>query len=222
MTDCKELLPEIIKHSDAVKKITRPLHDHFQVSCFFYFNIDTSGNEVALSDLPEYEELYFSTRLFSVDPFARHPDNFKSGFVQMENFGSNEHKENLAYIFNKFDLASGISFIEKKSNSFDFFTFLGNKKTSSNFKQFTFTHINLLKEFTRHFKKETNSILLEMKKASYSMANLVGEEHFYANMPIDQTLEREKLRSFLVNMGYESEILKFDSLTKREREELQL
>jgi len=58
MPQINQLLQDLSKHSDAVKKCTRPL-TNLGITCFYYVHIKNNGDYVLLTDCPHIDEYYF-------------------------------------------------------------------------------------------------------------------------------------------------------------------
>lgn len=222
MTDYKDIVRDVTKHSDQVRKLTRPLKDHFGITYFYQLRIDITGRIHILSNQPEIEEFYFSDKMYISDPYARHPNNFQSGFLNLESNGPDEWRDSLDDATQVFNFTPCVSLIERNADSFEFFGFWKDSKSKSRLDKLHLNHSHLLKSFTSYFKKEMRPALLEMKKTTNFIQDIVGKDHFYANQPINLTIEQSSLRAYLIDMGLGDEILKADSLSKREKQCLKL
>ena len=222
MTDYKDIVRDVTKHSDQVRKLTRPLKDHFGITYFYHVRIDIAGRIHILSNQPEIEEFYFSDKMYTSDPYTRHPNNFQSGFLNLESNGPDEWRDCLEGIRKVFDFSPYVTLIEKNAEFFDFFGFWKDSKSKNRLDKLHLNHTHLLKSFTSHLKKEMRPALLEMKKTTNYIQDLVGKDYFYANLPINLTIEQSTLRAYLMDMGLGNEILKADSLSKREKQCLKL
>jgi DNA-binding CsgD family transcriptional regulator len=218
MTNCQHIISDLINSSDKVKKVTQPLRNHFEISYFYYYRIDNAGRLTFLSDHPQVEEYYFSEKIYLNDPYMRHPSNYQSGFLRMESNGNEDYRDDLSQTTGVFNLRPWLSLLERNSDSFDFFGFWRHESSFKKTEKIHLNHSELLKAFTHHFKKELEPSLLQMKEAAYLVPDLVGKEHFYSNMPIIPTIEKESLRAYLIEMGLGREVLKADSLSSREKQ----
>jgi len=222
MTDYKDIVKGVIKYSDRVRQISRPLKDHFGITYFYHFRIDVTGRMHILSNNPDVEEFYFSDKIYLNDPYVRHPNNYNSGFVLMEANGPNEWRDSIDHTTGVFNFIPCISLIQKNIDSVEFFGFWKDKNTSSKLDEFHLNHPDHIKQFATHFRNELKPALLELKESSNYIQDIAGKDHFYANLPLDLTIENSSLRSYLVDMGLGSEIAKADSLSRREKQCLKL
>lgn len=215
MSNYRELISEFTNRSDKVKRVTSPLETHFGITYFYYYRLDTLGNLILLTDHPDIDAYYFSEKMFLTDPYLKHPSHYRTGFFSMEFYGGEAYKEDQKKIFGTFDLHPCISFIEKHPDAFEFFGFLkeGNLAPS-----YYVNHLHLIKAFTKHFKNELKPALKQMEEASFSILKIVPEEHFYSGLPIIPTIQKDTLRTFLVEMGMKKQVAKFDTLSLREQQ----
>src|SRR5690349_493862 len=96
MLSWKEIVENyIIKHSDKIRKITRPLRDHFHIGYFTYHRVDKEGKYTVLVDRPDWAEHYVDEKFFLADPYLRHPDEYESGFCLLGNHGSEDYKKRI-------------------------------------------------------------------------------------------------------------------------------
>jgi hypothetical protein len=85
----------IIKHSDQIRAVTRPLRDSFQIQYFTYHRIDRAGKYTVLVDRPDWVEYYVEEKFYLEDPYLRHPSLYESGFCFIENHGSKEYTQRI-------------------------------------------------------------------------------------------------------------------------------
>ncbi len=217
MLSWKEIVQNyIIKHSDRIKKTTRPLKDHFGVAYFTYHRIDLEGRYTVLVDRPDWAEHYVSEQFFLNDPYLRHPDVYRSGFCSIENHGSDEYKERVIKSGKEiFNLDLGVMFIEKSETGVEFFGFAGNRK-DSNLEKIYANYPFLLKSYAKHFKREMGSVLKEMEGEASSLIDLKGED-FRNQEKIGPDLGWDSKCAYLKDLGLGAELEKAAGLSLQER-----
>lgn len=211
----------IIKYSNRIKKVTKPLHEHFGIGYFTYHRIDYGGNYTVLVDRPDWAEHYVSEKIFLNDPYLRHPSVYQSGICLIENHGSEEYKETVLKagkeILNM-DLAAIL--IQKNENYVEFFGFSGNAMKSS-LQSLYLNHPQLLKSFALHFKNELSPILHKMEEEASSLIDLKGKDYF-CTQPICPDIPSATRLSFYKDLGIHCEDEKAAKITPRERQCLRL
>ncbi len=207
----------IIKHSDKIKKVTRPLRDRLNIGYFTYHRIDRQGKYTVLLDRPDWAEHYVDEKFFLQDPYLRHPDMYKSGFSLIENHGSEEHRKRILKDGKEiFNLDLGLMLIEKGESSVEFFGFCANKATS----QLDKLYLNqpwLLKSFASYFKKELGPILKQMEGEASSLIDLKGKD-FHTKEFIHPDVDSATLKAYLKDLGKAQEILLAGQLSRREKQ----
>lgn len=211
----------IIKHSDKIKKVTRPIRDRLNVGYFTYHRIDRQGKYTVLLDRPDWAEHYVDEKFFLQDPYLRHPDMYKSGFSLIENHGSEEHRKRILKDGKEiFNLDLGLMLIEKGESSVEFFGFCANKATS----QLDKLYLNqpwLLKSFASHFKKELGPILKQMEGEASSLIDLKGKD-FHTKEFIHPDVDSATLKAYLKDLGKAQEIHLAGQLSRREKQCIKL
>lgn len=213
MLNWKQIVQDyIIKHSNKIRQVTRPLRDRLRVQYFTYHRIDRSGKYTVLVDRPDWAEHYVEEKFYLEDPYLRHPDMYKSGFCLIENHGSEEYRKRVLKDGKEiFNLDQGVILIEKSPDAVEFFGFSGNKADCSLDKLYL-NHPWVLKSFAGHFKKELKHILSQMEEEADTLPHLKGMD-FYSDQLIHPDIPSDTLLDYLKDLG-----LKIGSLSKRERE----
>lgn len=176
----KEIVQNIAKHSDPIRKTTRPLRDHFGIGYFTYHKIDTQGNYTVLVDRPDWAEHYVSEQLYLNDPYLRHPSVYQSGITLFNAHGSEEYKAAVTKAGKEMLGMDTSSIIINKQASFvEFFGFAANSQTSS----LNSLHLNsphILHSFASHFKSQLSPIL--KKAVPGKLIDLKGNHFFYPEL----------------------------------------
>lgn len=211
----------IIRYSNQIGKVTRPLKDHFGISYFTYHKIDANGKYTVLVDRPDWAECYVSKKIFTQDPYLRHPSVYQSGLCLIDSFGSKEYKETLLREGKiVLDMDIGVTLIEKNGDEVEFFGFTGNKKSSS-LHSLYLNHSQILRSFATHFKKELDPILRLMKEEAGSLIELKGED-FLCKEPINPEVDVNALQNYFNDLGMEKLVDQAKSFSFREKQCLQL
>lgn len=204
----------IIKHSNRIREVTKPMRERFGVKYFTYHRIDLQGKYTVLVDRPDWAERYVSDKFYLNDPYLRHPDVYKTGFCFIDHHGSEEYKEMILRAGRDFDLEQNILFIEKSANYVEFFGFSGSRKLCS-LDQVYLNYPWVLKSFANHFRKEMKSILCEMDGEAGSLIDLKGDD-FLCKAPVYPS--DFSLDSYLKEIGKGFELDMARSLSAREKQ----
>lgn len=221
MSNVSQFIQNLIKHSDQIKKCTRPLR-HFGISCFYYFSIKNNGDHFLVTDSPNMDEYYYSEKLYLRDPYLRHPANYRSGFCFFNTNRKEEYDESLAFVARHFHVHPLLGLCEKHKDSVEFFGFWGEKEASQNFEYFYLNHAHLLKSFTSYFRRECSKLLQDKDATSLSLRELLGPDFFDMKLPSAPEVDSQFLRSYLKELGLGAEIAQADALSSRERQCLHL
>ncbi len=222
MLSWKEIVEKYItKHSDKIKKATRPLRDQLKVAYFTYHRIDKKGRYTVLVDRPDWAEHYVDAKFYLDDPYLRHPDVYRPGFCAIEANGSEEYKQRILKDGKEiFNLDVGIMLIEKHPEYVEFFGYAGHRAESGLDKLYL-NHPLLLKSFGSHFKKMLQPILDQMENEAGFLQDLKGED-FHRKDSIHPDLTEEARFSYLKAIGKESEAIQASLLSVRERQCIKL
>lgn len=223
MLNWKNILQDyIIKHSDRIRKTTKPLRDHFGTSYFTYHRIDNSGKYTVLVDRPDWAEHYVDRQLFLDDPYLKHPSTYQSGISLIGSLGSKKYKESILQDGKKIlNMDLGAVLIQKSDNFVEFFGLCANKEKSS-LEDLYLNHPTLLKSFASHFKKELTPILTQMEQENFSLIDLKGQGFFNPKEPPSQSITPATTLAYLDDLGMRCEIEKAKKLSLRERQCLKL
>lgn len=220
MSVWKEIVHDLIRCSDPIRKTTRPLLERFGVEYFTYHRIDRQGNYTVLLDRPDWAEQYVSEKFYEIDPYLRDPQVYRSGISLIEQHGSEAYRSAIMEAASKYQWDLGVMLIEKSEEGVEFFGFAGNRSRSS-IDRIYLNQPALLKQFGRYFKTELASILSEFGQRTISLPEQKGKD-FYCKEPIVPTMDPQAHRAFLADLGLKKELALADSLTNQERRCLQL
>lgn len=210
----------ITKHSDQIRKITRPLRDRFGIEYFTYHGIDSKRHYTVLVDRPDWAEHYVSIQLYLEDPFLRHPSVYEPGICVIGEQGSPIYQETVKKLGEQvFQTSMGLVQIERTGDGVEFFGCTGRNPHS--LYSLYLNHGSLLKSFSQYFKSELGSILSCLKDEPSFLPDLKGKD-FFVQDPIGPEIDQGSCYSFLEDIGFAGAIKLADSLTKRQKECLTL
>lgn len=210
----------IIKYSDQINRATRPLKTHFGITYFTYHKINTFGSYTVLVNRPDWAERYVDKKIFSHDPYLRHPSVYQPGICLIDNFGSEEYKKIVLKEGKQLlDMDIGVILIQKTENEVEFFGFTGSQK--SDLQHLYLNHPQTLHSFAAHFKRELDPILKIMQEEAGSLIDLKGED-FFCKDPIHPEVFLEKRKKYYKDLGFAKELEKASHLSLRERQCLKL
>lgn len=192
----------ILKYSNRINKITRPLQDKMGVTFFGHHSINLNGCYTVLSNGPAWAEHYIQNKLFENDPFLSLPMAYKSGtglFCSTPSVG-----------FEQLELTQGIFIVDKTDKEVQF-SFFGRENGPPHFTSYLLNQLPLLKTFVHYFKKETDDLFLAQKERQYRLLHAT-DPLFAISLPMEEKL------SFLKQVGEKEAVKKFLSLSEREKE----
>jgi len=207
-----------IKYYNQISKVTKPLLDCFEIVCVDYLRTYKSGRFTYLSSRPECTEYYLSEQCYRYDPYLKHPDLYKTGFLWLENSRSINFQKFICNIGHKHNVYSPLMMIERGMDYIEMFCFSG--KTDEAVRMLHLKHSQLLKTFATYYKKELGFLLHETGEAGFSLIDLQGES-FYTDCP-DPAIKTDSIHAFLRALGKTAEVERASSLSSRERDCLRL
>lgn len=207
----------LCRHSDRIRRVTKPLRDYFHVDYFTYHKIDADGHYSVLLDRPDWAEHYVSNKFYLIDPYLRHPDVYESGVCLLQTNGTEEYQSTVVKDgFELFGMDLGMLLIEKSEGSVEFFSCSGSSKNGGIYDLYM-SDLGLLKAFTQHFKQELQPLLMEMQKAPMFLTQLKGED-FFRKTPIVSKTNTDERHAFLKDIGLCEEIKRLSRLSPREKD----
>lgn len=190
----------IIKHSNRIRKATRPLRDHFGIDYFTYHRIDETGKYTVLVDRPDWAEHYVQEQIFLDDPYLRHPSVYQSGISLFESHGTDEYRERVLKLGKDvLNVNLGAIIIQKRKSDVEFFGFSCNA-ASSCLQSLYLNRPQILHSFAAYFKKQLNPILNQMEQEAGSLVHLKGSD-FFCNQAICPDLSPETCQAFYRDLG---------------------
>lgn len=210
----------IIKYADQIKKVTLPLKDHFAITYFTYHRIDLQGNYTVLINRPDWAENYVQKKFFLEDPFLNHPDHFQEGFIPVETVLTDETPSILVDAKKILRADQGVTWVHKQADCVEFFGF-GGQKGKCALDLIASKNPHLLQSFAQHFKKQLNIPLRHMQQETSPLSLLKGNFAPPAKEPFNP-FSLKNLCDYLEKIGFQQEVARFKSLTRREKDCLRL
>lgn len=206
----------IVKYSNKIQATTRPLKECFGINYFTYHRIDKQGRYTVLLNRPDFSEYYVSEKLFLLDPYLRHPDQYQSGSCFLESYGSEDYHQVIDKAVRHFQMDLTYMQIKKQEDAVEFFGYSANRKSSS-LENIYLNYPSLLTSFSTYFKKTMNSILRTMEEHAGSLVDLKGQDFFHKEK-ISPSIATETYLSYLNTIGLDRDVRLAASLSKREKE----
>lgn len=200
----------IVRHSNKIRRVTKPLRERFGVSYFTYHRIDQEGRYTVLVDRPDWAERYVGDKFYLEDPFLSQIEAFSPGICLLDVRDGEESR--ILKAGKDFGMDLGALLIERGEGVVEFFGFCGSRKKSG-IEKLYLNHRGLMKAFGGYFKKEMARELKTMSRDASSLEKLKGKEYFRKG-PVEPDLPEEDLLGFLEDLGEEGA----KELSKRERE----
>jgi DNA-binding CsgD family transcriptional regulator len=158
-------------HVDEVKKICRPLQDHFGLSSFVYRKNYLDGTEINISNQPEWVEHFYTQKdLIKESIFDKHPDHYQSGFVLWSQLEG--HQEILARA-KAFHIDHGITIVRKVSDGIEL-CYFGTRDNNPSVVNNYLNNLDLLERFVLYFKSQAADII---KKAERNKLVIVQNKY---------------------------------------------
>ncbi|MCE5318631.1 MAG: helix-turn-helix transcriptional regulator [Parachlamydia sp.] len=163
-----------LKHERKIKSICTPLVDCLNIPIFTYSFLEADGRFGYITNTLEFNDYYFSQKLYLQNPYFAHPALFRSGHVLCPCSLDEETQKTLRRRF--------------KADHF----FLSTYATASRMECFIFANENvnaaggnsylarldLLTKFSRYFKREAKSLIDRMHGEQFNMRTERGTSLF--------------------------------------------
>jgi hypothetical protein len=154
-----------IKYERKLKKICAPLVDSLQTPIFTYCFVEDDGRFGYISNALEFNDFYFSNRIFLQNPYLSHPAFFRSGHAfipcPMEDDAGKLLKK-------KFNADHLLFILEKRETRVEYFIFANENIQAVDGVKYL-PKLNLYQQFSRYFKRECKDILGRMSADQYNI-----------------------------------------------------
>ena len=182
-----------IKHDKKIKRICRPIQHLIDIKTFAYFSIEQDGRFVIMSNYPEQLDFFYSNKLYLDCPYLTHPQLFRSGhaFIPLTTNSDFLHRsrklhgvDHLFLMLQKQkERVEGAFFIKANATAADCHTFL--------------SHIDLLKQFGKYFKREAGALIQRAWEDGYNLHSAKGEAFLKRDPSLPLSSKNPHVASFL-------------------------
>lgn len=181
-----------IKKEHTIKRICAPLVDCLNIPIFTYSFLEADGRFGYITNTLEFNEYYFSEKLYLQNPYFAHPALFRSGHVLAPCSIDAEIQKSLRkkYRADHFFLS-----VYTTATRMECFIFANENMALGDFNPY-FSRLDLLTKFCRYFKREAKGICQSMYDDHFSM--LEGREStFFAPPDVPLSQADGKMVSFM-------------------------
>lgn len=212
MPEWNDLLKNyIVRHSNTIQKVTRPLKDHLGIAYFGYHKIDHKGRRTPIMNLPEWAEIFVNEKVYNYPSLMVDFRLCKSGSYFFNYFFTKEYIDKIETLSNKlFDIHQNIILINNTETYSEFFGFFG-EPHSKKFQNVYMHRLPLLKRFTGYFKEELREVLQEMEENTPFQINM----HPLGN---ESKLDESAYLKFLSSIGLDEYARMKNLFSRREKE----
>jgi len=146
--------------TDEIAKLSTPL-TNVGLSYFSYDKSYSNGLQLRLTNHPNWTEHFYKSELYKHDIFERCPEQFCSGHV----FWSWLNRDPVFTEASKYNIESGITIIEKSSQSCAFYHF-GTTKNNPAFPKHLMKNLSFLYRFIDSFQEKAAHLIKQSEKGS--------------------------------------------------------
>lgn len=162
------------KCSELVNKICEPIYNLFGITDFFYAKTTSEGIHSAVDSNIEFQEYYFSNKLYVVSPEFTQPHSLPQGCFFYHNILSDEYQNSLSIAAQKLDNTPCIGFVyrTKKNEVIRFGYGIPHQQIYK--RDLFLNNLQLLSEFNRFFLNEAKEILKEADNYAIDLKEDLG------------------------------------------------
>lgn len=182
-----------IKHDRKIKEICSPLVDYLNTPVFTYYFVEADGRFGYISNQPEFNEYYFSQKLYLGNPYFAHPSLFRSGYDLQPCTMDAETQEILK---NRFQADHLFLTIHANESTMEGFIFANNNINADGAIHYL-PYLDLFNKFGRYFKREAKDLIGQMRADQYNIQSLRGQEQFELPTSVPLAKEDPKIKAFL-------------------------
>lgn len=147
-----------VKYHQKIKQACLPLKDSLNIDVFTYFQIDSVGQFITLSNHPPLLEFHYAQNLHLTNPYLVHTDLLRSGYVLTQTTANQKYLSGLRLSSDHFKIANPLLMLKKTERTVEGFFF--SSPSTIDYLQY----LDLLKKFASFFTHETASLLGKMDK----------------------------------------------------------
>ncbi|NNM59507.1 MAG: helix-turn-helix transcriptional regulator [Legionellales bacterium] len=146
--------------TEQLNALVKPLKDYFGITSFVYLKNFHNGEELRLSNQPEWIDYYYHHQLYKHNVFERAPGKYKKQHILWAALPENTQTLHFA---KKFGIDYGITFINPVADGCEFF-FLGTTPDRPDVMARYISHLDLLEQFLLSWKENANGLLQDADK----------------------------------------------------------
>lgn len=194
MTDLIQLLHRYsISYDRKIKNICSPLLDYLAVPVFTYGFVEANGRFGYLTNAIEFNEYYFSKKLYLDNPYFSHPALFRSGQTLSPCTFDDETQKMLCKKFRADHL-----FLDLKANEskMEFFIFAQENVDSGGGNQYL-SRLDFFHKFSHYFQREARELIESMRADQFNIKTELGKEKFESVPSVPLVKNDPKTLSFL-------------------------
>lgn len=181
------------KYDRKIKEICSPLNTYLKVPVFTYYCIDADGRFIYLTNMPAFNEYYFSQKLYLSNPYFAHPALFRSGSALLPCTFDDEMQKSLN---NRFKADHLFLTLQSNASSMEGFIFAEENVDAHGAPSYL-PRLGLFDHFGRYFKREARDIIGKMRSEQFDIRKERGLDAFEALTPIPLAQNDPKIFSFL-------------------------
>jgi DNA-binding CsgD family transcriptional regulator len=194
MSDLVQLFKRYSLQNDRkVKKICAPLVDCLGIPVFTYSFLEADGSFGLISNALEFNDYYFSQKLYLHNPYFSHPALFRSGHVLSPCTYDEETQKILCRRFRADHFFLTVQANESRMECFIF----AHENVNTGGAGHYLPHLDLLAKFSHYFKKEAAGWIGRMKADRFNILKERGKELFEAPPAVPLARHDPKMLSFL-------------------------
>ena len=175
--------------ANEMQQICKPLLYATPINSFQFLRLFNDGYRIHLSTDPDWNELFFSKKLFHAAKLQQDPTSYQSGSFIWDHWSrdcpSYIHCGKIAEDI--FDHAHGLSIVQKNPSYTDIFDIAVSKK-SSNTDEFYGANIDLLQKFCQYFLLTANKLISESEQNKFSFQPTCNQNQYYSQQEIAKGL----------------------------------
>lgn len=189
------------KYNDRIKKFCAPLFKNFGFNSFFYHYISNEGHGTSFgSDIQSFE-YYYHNDLYTVNPYARHPDYFETSVHLIPHLKNEAYKETIDREAQEFDIDYRVIILQKNAAGCEGFSFATSKSALHTSDAYIINQLPILQCFIERFKESASDVLAHISEDQLYLKNFIGEQFHSSPHLLTHAPEIEKKMEFLKQMG---------------------
>ncbi len=149
--------------SEDILAICLPMRQHFGMRSLVYKRVFKDGREISLSTHPEWVAYYFENELFHESALEKEIEHYVKGHLIWSQIPT--HSPILEAVAERYKISNGITLIRPDDHGeYCEFYFLGAAPGDSSFAQQCTNNMDLLDQFTEHFRYHACGLIEKLEK----------------------------------------------------------